>query len=138
MLSPLGTTEVVPDIPAVKSDHRICTWVQSDVIGRPDLIGSLQVSAVPGQVPPPAGLVASGSCVLSIEMLNENIPVPDEPRTQNEIPLYAVASAQPIQTPPPMPHWVASSVSDPAQLLGGCPARMASVGVVLPVDSGYG
>src|SRR5450631_73733 len=104
MLFPFGTTEVVPDVPGVKSAHRIWTCVQSAVMGRFAFEGSLQVSAVPGQIPPPAELVAFGNCVLSMETSNENMPVPDEPRTQKEIPRYADASAHPIHTPPPIPQ----------------------------------
>ncbi len=48
---------------------------------------ALQVVVVPGQIPPPAAFVEFGRSVLSIERVNEKVPVPDVPRTQNEIPL---------------------------------------------------
>ena len=53
--------------------------------------GSTQVGDAGGRdarAGPAARLVGrSGSCVFSIEMLNWNMPVPDVPRTQNEMPL---------------------------------------------------
>src|SRR4029077_4672390 len=107
MLLPFGTTLVDPDRPGVKSAHRIWTCVQSAVSGISFFVGFLHVSAGPGDVPPPAGFVV-GIPVLSIVMLNENTPDEVEPRTQNEIPLYADPSAHPIQMPPPMPHVLAA------------------------------
>ena len=117
----------------MKSLQRICTCVQSLVSGMLAFEGPLQLSVVPGQVPPPAAFVASGSVVLSMLMLNENVPVPDEPRTQKEIPLYVEASAQPIQTPPPIPQADAcATLWEAAQLLGGCPGMIDSAGAAVP------
>ena len=73
-------------------------------------------------VPPPAAFAGSGGVVLSMARLNEKLPVGDEPRTQNVMPLYADASEQPIQMPPPIPHVRAPmTVWATAYVLGGRP-----------------
>src|SRR5262245_24537510 len=133
LLPSAGTSaEADPAWPCMNLDHRICTWVQSIVNGMSFFLAEMQVSLLPGQVPPPAEFMASGNDVPSIATPNENTARVDMPRTQNETPLNALASVHPIQKPPPMPHFDALvTVWDTAHVLGGCPARMASAGVAV-------